>query len=52
MCLLGRPADAREVACPILWLASDEASYVIGSDLAWTPAISQSETTPSVKAST
>jgi NAD(P)-dependent dehydrogenase (short-subunit alcohol dehydrogenase family) len=30
---LGRPADAREVAYPILWLASDEASYVNGSVL-------------------
>jgi 2-hydroxycyclohexanecarboxyl-CoA dehydrogenase len=27
-CLLGRWADAREAAYPILWLASDEASYV------------------------
>ena len=33
MCLLGRWADAREVAWPILWLASDEASYVTGSVL-------------------
>ena len=33
MCLLGRWADAREVAFPILWLASDEASYVTGSVL-------------------
>ena len=33
MCLLGRWADAREVACPILWLASGEASYVTGSVL-------------------
>ena len=33
MCLLGRRADAREVAYPILWLASDEASYVNGSVL-------------------
>jgi 2-hydroxycyclohexanecarboxyl-CoA dehydrogenase len=30
---LGRRADAREVAYPILWLASDEASYVSGSVL-------------------
>jgi NAD(P)-dependent dehydrogenase (short-subunit alcohol dehydrogenase family) len=30
-CLLGRWADPREVAYPILWLASDEASYVTGS---------------------
>jgi 2-hydroxycyclohexanecarboxyl-CoA dehydrogenase len=27
-CLLGRWADPREIAFPILWLASDEASYV------------------------
>lgn len=33
MCLLGRWADAREAAWPILWLASDEASYVTGSVL-------------------
>ena len=33
MSLLGRWADAREVAYPILWLASDEASYVTGSVL-------------------
>ena len=33
MCLLGRWADAREVAYPMLWLASDEASYVTGSVL-------------------
>ncbi|HKS62971.1 MAG TPA: SDR family NAD(P)-dependent oxidoreductase [Xanthobacteraceae bacterium] len=33
MCLLGRWADPREVAWPILWLASDEASYVTGSVL-------------------
>jgi NAD(P)-dependent dehydrogenase (short-subunit alcohol dehydrogenase family) len=33
MCLLGRWADVREVAYPILWLASDEASYVTGSGL-------------------
>jgi 2-hydroxycyclohexanecarboxyl-CoA dehydrogenase len=32
-CLLGRWADAREVAYPILWLASDEASYVTGAVL-------------------
>jgi NAD(P)-dependent dehydrogenase (short-subunit alcohol dehydrogenase family) len=32
-CLLGRWADPREVAYPILWLASDEASYVTGSVL-------------------
>ena len=32
-CLLRRWADPREVAFPILWLASDEASYVTGSVL-------------------
>ncbi len=32
-CLLKRWADPREVAFPILWLASDEASYVTGSAL-------------------
>jgi 2-hydroxycyclohexanecarboxyl-CoA dehydrogenase len=32
-CLMGRWADAREVAYPILWLASEEASYVTGSVL-------------------
>jgi 2-hydroxycyclohexanecarboxyl-CoA dehydrogenase len=32
-CLLGRWADAREVAFPILWLACDEASYVTGAVL-------------------
>jgi NAD(P)-dependent dehydrogenase (short-subunit alcohol dehydrogenase family) len=32
-CLLQRWADPREVAFPILWLASDEASYVTGSVL-------------------
>src|SRR2546423_5908037 len=32
-CLLERWADPREVAFPILWLASDEASYVTGSVL-------------------
>jgi 2-hydroxycyclohexanecarboxyl-CoA dehydrogenase len=32
-CLLRRWADPREVAFPILWLASDEASYVTGSSL-------------------
>jgi NAD(P)-dependent dehydrogenase (short-subunit alcohol dehydrogenase family) len=32
-CLLGRWADPREVAFPILWLASDEASYVTGAVL-------------------
>src|ERR1700724_630748 len=30
-CLLGRWADPREVAYPILWLASDESSYITGS---------------------
>ena len=33
MCLLGRWADAREVAYPILWLASDGASCVTGAVL-------------------
>jgi 2-hydroxycyclohexanecarboxyl-CoA dehydrogenase len=33
MRLLGRWADAREVAYPILWLASDGAPYVTGSVL-------------------
>ena len=32
-CLLGRWADPREVAFPILWLACEEASYVTGSVL-------------------
>jgi 2-hydroxycyclohexanecarboxyl-CoA dehydrogenase len=32
-CLLQRWAEPREVAFPILWLASDEASYVTGSVL-------------------
>ena len=32
-CLLARWASPREVAYPILWLASDEASYVTGSVL-------------------
>ena len=32
-CLLQRWASPREVAYPILWLASDEASYVTGSVL-------------------
>jgi NAD(P)-dependent dehydrogenase (short-subunit alcohol dehydrogenase family) len=32
-CLLQRWADPREVAFPILWLASDEASYCTGSVL-------------------
>jgi 2-hydroxycyclohexanecarboxyl-CoA dehydrogenase len=32
-CLLGRWANPREVAWPILWLASEEASYVTGSVL-------------------
>ncbi len=30
-CLLQRWADPREIAFPILWLASDEASYVTGA---------------------
>jgi meso-butanediol dehydrogenase/(S,S)-butanediol dehydrogenase/diacetyl reductase len=32
--LLKRWADPREIACPILWLASDEASFITGSVLA------------------
>jgi NAD(P)-dependent dehydrogenase (short-subunit alcohol dehydrogenase family) len=32
-CLLGRWAEPREAAYPILWLASEEASYVTGSVL-------------------
>jgi 2-hydroxycyclohexanecarboxyl-CoA dehydrogenase len=32
-CLLGRWADPREIAYPILWLASDESSYMTGSVL-------------------
>ncbi|MFC0040631.1 SDR family NAD(P)-dependent oxidoreductase [Actinomadura rayongensis] len=30
---IGRVADADEVAAAVLWLASDEASYVVGTDL-------------------
>jgi len=33
MSLLGPRTDARKVAYPILWRASDEASYVTGSVL-------------------
>jgi NAD(P)-dependent dehydrogenase (short-subunit alcohol dehydrogenase family) len=32
-CLMRRWADPREIAFPILWLASDEASYVTGATL-------------------
>jgi len=32
-CLLGRWANPREIAYPILWLASDESSYMTGSIL-------------------
>ncbi len=33
VCLLGRWAEVREIAYPILWLASDEASFVTGAAL-------------------
>ena len=32
-CLMARWADPREIALPILWLASDEASYITGECL-------------------
>ncbi|WP_375457766.1 SDR family NAD(P)-dependent oxidoreductase [uncultured Enterovirga sp.] len=32
-CLMGRWADTREIAIPIVWLASDEASYITGESL-------------------
>ena len=32
-CLMARWADTREIALPVLWLASDEASYVTGATL-------------------
>ena len=32
-CLMARWADTREIALPILWLASDEASYITGESL-------------------
>jgi meso-butanediol dehydrogenase/(S,S)-butanediol dehydrogenase/diacetyl reductase len=31
--LLGRWAEPIEIACPILWLASDEASFITGATL-------------------
>ena len=31
--LLGRWADPQEVAWPVLWLSSDEASYITGTTL-------------------
>lgn len=31
--LLGRWANVQEVALPILWLASDEGSYITGTTL-------------------
>ena len=31
--LLGRWAEPSEIAWPVLWLASDEASYITGSTL-------------------
>jgi NAD(P)-dependent dehydrogenase (short-subunit alcohol dehydrogenase family) len=30
---MGRPGRAREIACGALYLASDEASFVTGSEL-------------------
>lgn len=33
VCLMGRWADVREIAYPILWLASNEASFVTGTAL-------------------
>ena len=32
-CLMGRWAEPREIAYPILWLASGEASFVTGATL-------------------
>jgi 2-hydroxycyclohexanecarboxyl-CoA dehydrogenase len=32
-CLMRRWAEPREIAYPILWLASDEASYITGAAL-------------------
>ena len=32
-CIMQRWAEPREIACPILWLASDEASYLNGTTI-------------------
>jgi meso-butanediol dehydrogenase/(S,S)-butanediol dehydrogenase/diacetyl reductase len=31
--MLGRWAEPQEIAWPVLWLASDEASYITGTTL-------------------